>query len=348
MVETARYGKRQNGTITMLVVGTTTVSFIPPLSPRSVVGNDDAERGFSMLLETAVADFELDCKVRKLSHKTIRNYTAILRLFTKFVINGSGIGTLEEIRVTHIKQFLLDAEERGRKPQYINDLLKVLKVFFKYHVEEGTIPHNPTERIHNVKQPKVLIRTFREDEIRRLLNYFNKLDFLSVRNKTLLAMLFDTGLRCNEALTMTFDQIHSDFILVHGKGNKERMVPVSPYLGKLLLRYRSAYDGYFSDRLPPAKLVFVSKNGKQLTEEAVTKFMKAAAEAVGVNSEVRVSPHTCRHTFAHLQLKNGLDLYSLSRLMGHENIAITQRYLEGIRNDEVLEKARATSVLLNL
>ena len=85
-----------------------------------------------------------------------------------------------------------------------------------------------------------------------------------------------------------------------------------------------------------------------MTQEAITKFMKRAAQDIGVNCNVRVSPHTCRHTFAHLQLKNGLDLYSLSRLMGHENVAITQRYLEGIRDDQVLKAAQKTGVLQNL
>ena len=76
--------------------------------------------------------------------------------------------------------------------------------------------------------------------------------------------------------------------------------------------------------------------------------MKAAARAVGVNPAVRVSPHTCRHTFAHQQLKNGLDLYSLSRLLGHENIAITQRYLEAIQDTQILMAARKTGVLANI
>ena len=83
-------------------------------------------------------------------------------------------------------------------------------------------------------------------------------------------------------------------------------------------------------------------------QESITKVLKESARAVGVNPQVRVSPHTCRHTFAHLQLKNGLDLYSLSRLLGHENIAITQRYLEGIRDDQVIKLAQRSGVLSNL
>ena len=76
--------------------------------------------------------------------------------------------------------------------------------------------------------------------------------------------------------------------------------------------------------------------------------MKKAAESVGVNPLVRVSPHTCRHTFAHQELKNGLDLYSLSRLLGHESVSITQRYLEAVRDEQVLTSAKKTGVLANL
>lgn len=76
--------------------------------------------------------------------------------------------------------------------------------------------------------------------------------------------------------------------------------------------------------------------------------LKRAATEVGVSQSVRVSPHTCRHTFAQMQLKNGLDLYSLSRLMGHVNISITQRYLLGIKDKDIVDKGNQTSPLMNL
>ena len=181
-----------------------------------------------------------------------------------------------------------------------------------------------------------------------MLNYFSGRKYTDIRNKTMLALFFDTGMRLNEVLTLKQEQIHNDYILVHGKGNKERLVPVSPYLSKLLLKYRVVKDSYFHINIIPQSYVFVSYRGEQLTQQAVSNMLKEAAEAVGVRKDIRVSPHTCRHTFAHLQLKNGLDLYSLSRLMGHENISITQRYLDGIRDDEVLTAAKQTGVLAHL
>ena len=122
---------------------------------------------------------------------------------------------------------------------------------------------------------------------------------------------------------------------------------MSPYLAKAFMQYQRAKESYFEGKLPENYL-FVSNHGKKLTQEGIAKWLKKAAKEVGVNCDIRVSPHTCRHTFAHLELKNGIDLYTLSRLMGHENVAITQRYLEGIKDDEMLKKAQKAGVLANL
>ena len=155
-------------------------------------------------------------------------------------------------------------------------------------------------------------------------------------------------MRLSEVITMEAEQIHEDYILVHGKGAKERLVPVSPYLAKTLIQYQLVRERHFEGYIIPERFLFVSRTGKKLTPEAITKFLKKAPKAVGVNEKIRVSPHTCRHTFAHLQLKNGLDLYSLSRVMGHESVAITQRYLEGLEDKEVVEAAIKTGVLAHL
>ena len=301
-----------------------------------------------MLLKDALKEYHFDCKARKLSAKTIEGYVRMMGYLLGFLQEEHGVAEVEEVRPSHIKQYLLLMEEKGRKPQYINDLLKVYKCFFKYCVQEEYIRTAPTARIHNVKQPKVLIRTFNESEIRKMLNTCQGRDFVSMRNKALMAILFDTGMRLTEVVMLKQEQIHDEYILVHGKGNKERLVPVSPYLAKTLMKYRVVRDSYFEGRIIPEPYVFVSYRGFKLTQQAVGVILKKIAAEVGVRKEIRVSPHTCRHTFAHLQLKNGLDLYSLSRLMGHENIGITQRYLDGIRNDEVLAAAKRTGVLSRL
>ena len=292
-------------------------------------------------------EYSFDCKIRKLSAKTIENYQKQLRYLQRYLEQEYGVKEVEEVRAYQIKEFLAMMDDKQRKPRYINDLLKVFRTFFNYLKKEGHIRERPTANIKNMKQPKVKILTFTPNEIRNMLNYFSGRDFLSIRNRTILAMMFDTGMRINEVITLCPDQIREDHILVHGKGNKERVVPVSAYLGKALMQYQMARESYFEGKLPE-RFLFVSRRGKKLTHEGIAKFMKQVATEVGVNSNVRVSPHTCRHTFAHLQLRNGLDIYSLSRVMGHESIAITQRYLEGIKDDQVLKAVQKTGVLQNL
>lgn len=300
-----------------------------------------------MQFSEAIMEYSFDCKIRKLSAKTIENYQKQLRYLQRYLEQEYNVKEVEEVRAYQIKEFLAMMDDKQRKPRYINDLLKVFRTFFNYLKKEGHIRERPTANVKNMKQPKVKILTFTPNEIRNMLNYYSGRDFLSIRNRTILAMMFDTGMRINEVITLCPDQLREDHILVHGKGNKERVVPVSAYLGKALMQYQMARESYFEGKLPE-RFLFVSRRGKKLTHEGVAKFMKQVATEVGVNSNVRVSPHTCRHTFAHLQLRNGLDIYSLSRVMGHESIAITQRYLEGIKDDQVLKAVQKTGVLQNL
>mgnify|MGYP002110125947 FL=1 len=135
-----------------------------------------------------------------------------------------------------------------------------------------------------------------------MIQFYDGKDFLDVRNKTIIMLLFDTGMRCNEMILMEPEDIKQDYILVkHGKGSKERVVPKSPALSKQLVKYCTLRDGYLKEHPTRYKNLFPSKNGKPMTDEAVARILKHAAKEVGVSPSVRVSPHTCRHTFAQMQ-----------------------------------------------
>jgi len=301
-----------------------------------------------MLLTECRDEFLYDCECRHLAKGTIRNYRSEIQ-FLLNDLQAKGIVNVEDVKPLHIRSFLRMKQENGCKPAYINDLLKAYKAMFRYLEEEGYVETNVTSKVKNVRQPKVVIETFSEQEIRRLLGYYSGADYLNVRNKTILAMLFDTGVRCNEMIMMEPGDIATDYIVIrHGKGNKERVVPKSSYLGKLLVKYMRARNGYFAEKAMKHNNLFLSKNGKSLTDEAVARLLKKAAVAVGVAPNIRVSPHTCRHTFAGIQLKNGLDVYSLSRLMGHTNISVTQRYLQGVKDKDIVSAGARTSPLMNL
>ena len=300
-----------------------------------------------MTLKGLAEEFLFHCECRRLSQRTVKNYKKQIQYLLDYLRETYDITELEQVKPTHIKHFLMTKQRAGRKPAYINDLLKAYKCLFKYAYEEEYTSELLTKRIQNVKQPKTIIRAFNNEEIKNMLKYWRGNDYISIRNRTILAILFDTGLRLNELINLTQDRIKSDYFVILGKGEKERVVPKTAYVGKLLSQYLRVRESYFMNRNLAPNL-FLSRYGKPLCSSAIEHMLKNTGEAVGVRQEVRISPHTCRHTFAQIQLMNGLDIYSLSRVLGHEHIYTTQTYLEGLQDSKILKESSKASPLMNL
>ena len=129
-------------------------------------------------------------------------------------------------------------QEKKNKSSYINDLLKVVKVLCRYAYEEGYAEELATKKVKNVKEPKVLIHTFSDDEIVRMIQYYDGVDYLSVRNRLMLMLLFDTGLRISELIDMKSDQIREGYFCIYGKGRKERVVPQNAIVCKWMMKYK--------------------------------------------------------------------------------------------------------------
>ena len=231
---------------------------------------------------------------------------------------------------------------------YANSILKGLRAFFKYNIQEGYILKSPCEKVSWQKEPKVIINTFTDEEILGMLKVYDFSDYLNARNKTLLAFLIDTGSRNLETCMLTHSQIDETFITIRGKGNKDRFVGISPQLMKYMIKYERIKEYYFKDKNLKYDNYFLSRNAKPLTVETLERTLKHAGKVAGVRKEIRCSPHTCRHYFAQTQLKNGLDVYSLSRLLGHENITITKRYLQSIQDKDIVYRSIKSSPLMNL
>lgn len=297
-------------------------------------------------LKELVNEFCFACKCKHYSPRTVANYQKELSYLLHF-LEGKGITLLEQVEPIYIKEFLLEKLEAGRKPQYVNDLLKACKVFFRYVKEEGYTNTLLTEKIKNVKQSKIVIQTFSNQEIKRMIAYYSGNSFQEVRNKTILMLFFDTGIRMSELIELNDRDINAQDILIHGKGDKYRLVPNNPMVAKNLMKYIRVRDSFFHGERRIEGL-FVSRYGKRLSRAMIEKIVRDAGRHSDVNPKVRISPHTLRHTFAHQQLKNGLDVYYISRLLGHENISITENYLRGMSNEDILEKARETSTIMNL
>lgn len=300
-----------------------------------------------MLIDDGVKEYIYEIQIRNYTPRTIKGYRNNILRFSQYVKNEWNIADLEEVTPAHIKQYLNSLKEKGRSPIYINTILKNLRSFFKYCYQEGYCM-NIASKVIWLKEKKTVIETFTDNEVKKMIEHWKFSSYLHARNRCIMAVLFDTGIRNFELCELNRLDVKETVIHIMGKGRKERVVPISPYLKKTMIKYERIRDAYLADDILHYNNYFLSSRNKPLTTEAIERVVRLAGEGAKVREEIRCSPHTCRHYFAQAQLRNGLDVYSLSRLLGHENISITKRYLQGLKDSEVLELGVKTSPLMNL
>lgn len=306
--------------------------------------------GFSLLLDDAYQEFLYDLKIKNYSPRTIKGYTNNNKAFLNYLKNEFDIEELEDVTSKNIKSYLMFLKNKGLSVLYINNVHKCVRSFFKYLVEEGYIAEkrNPVLSIKFMKEPKVIIKTFDDNEIKKMINSYPTNNYLNMRNRLIIMFFVDLGIRNLELCMLTHLNIMNTVIKIDGKNNKERHLYLSPILKKYMIKYERMKNDYFKDKLMVDNNYFLSRNGKELTVSAIEKIIKEAGLRAKVRKSIRCSPHTIRHYYAQKQLRLGLDVYSLSRLLGHESTVITTRYLQSINDQNIVELAKSTSPLSNL
>jgi integrase/recombinase XerD len=303
---------------------------------------------FIMLLQDVLKEFVFDCEIRKMSIKTIKSYRNNNQKFFNYIEGEFKVAELEEVTHLHIKHYFQFLIAKSLTEVYVNSILKCLRAFFVYCVKEEYINKNPCLRVSWQREPRTLINTFTDEEVINMMKVYDYSNYLNARNKAIIAFLIDTGARNFETCSIRINDINENYIVIHGKGKKERHVAVSPQLKKIMIKYERIKEFYFKDKNVKHDNYFLSNTGLPLTIEVIERVVRMAGERASVRKEIRCSPHTCRHYAAQTQLKNGLDVYSLSRILGHENIMITKRYLQSLQDADIISMSIKTSPLMNL
>lgn len=302
-----------------------------------------------MFNEDLLQEFIFDCKMRKLSERTIKGYYNSNLKMIHFIESEYGIMETEKTHFQAIRGYFQNMTEQKLSETYINRLIICAKVMFQYAVDEGYINSNPVLKIKHQKEPVTLIETFTNDEVKRLLRVYNGAKFLDIRNQLILAILFDTGVRNSELCNLKMDDLRDTCIKIMGKGKKVRYAPITPVVNKYLIRYKRVRDVYCKGKPTyETEYLLLSQKGRKLTVEALEHILRVAGEKANVRPNIRCSPHTCRHFFAQAQLKNGCDLYTLSKLLGHSKVDTTRRYLQSMHDVDIIEMGGKTSPLSNL
>ncbi len=232
------------------------------------------------------------------------------------VLNGSSPESISKSDFSPVIETLC---RRGVSPITINTYARAINAFLRWLHEEGRSPK--LVRIPRLKEPETVVQTFRPEQVHHLMQYRP-----SCRNQrrvqTMALLILDTGMRLKEVLSLRVNDIDLDNLLVtirDGKGGKQRVVPISIELRKVLFRYTSA--------IPASGLVFCSRDGAILSQNNVRRDFKAVCSRLKI-SGVKGGFHVLRHTFAVNYIRNGGDVFRLQRVLGHTTLDMTRRYVD--------------------
>lgn len=261
---------------------------------------------------------------KKLSDNTVEAYIRDLKQMAEYL--GSEFSILpQQAEERHIEAFLAHLYDKGVKKTTQARILSGIKSFFYYLLINDRIENLPTEFIDPPKTGRKLPDVLTVAEIESIINTFDSDERFGIRNKAIVETLYSCGLRVSELTTLRISDLffNDGFIRVIGKGDKQRLVPISETAKRrieayLLLRHTMQTDARDAD------IVFLNNKGRGLTRVMIFHIIKKAALAAGITKTI--SPHTFRHSFATHLLEGGASIRQVQEMLGHESILTTEIY----------------------
>lgn len=260
----------------------------------------------------------------RLSDNTVEAYITDLYQYEKFLHEVLKIEDVADIEREDVIKFIDSLKRKKLSKKTISRKITAIKDFHKYLVSEDIIKNNPTEKINMPKAEKSLPEVLSIDEIDKMIECIDTSTPLGLRNRAMFETLYAGGLRISELLDIKLQDIHlkDKYLIVIGKGNKERKVPLGEMAVISLRKYLEKGRGYLL--VKPTNLLFFNYKGDAMSRQAYFKYIKKLAVDAGITKTI--SPHTIRHSFATHLLEGGVDLRIVQELLGHEDISTTQIY----------------------
>jgi integrase/recombinase XerD len=259
-----------------------------------------------------------------LSKNTIEAYSHGLNRFLNH-LQKKGVGEASEISKADIREFLLLLKRKGLSSRTLARNLVSIRVFFRFLTEEGLLKVSPAEEIESPKVAKALPEILSLNEVEMLLDQPDPLNMLEVRDRAMLEMMYATGMRVSELVRLQVHHLHLEagYVLLYGKGSKERIVPIGKEAMDWVQRYtKESREKLLKRRETP--FLFVNRSGKPMSRQQFWKIIKAYGRKAGIRK--RITPHLLRHSFASHLLERGADLRSVQLMLGHVDISTTQIY----------------------
>ena len=234
--------------------------------------------------------------------------------------------SLTEVTLDTLREFIGALHEMGIAERSQARMIAGLRAFFKFLTMEEFIEADPSALLESPRTGLHLPEVLSVEEIDDMIAAIDTSDTLGIRNRAIMETLYGSGLRVSELIGVEISRLYLDegYIIVRGKGDKERVAPLSPVAADAIadwLAVRDEFDPVGTD----ANILFLNRSGRQLTRQMIFTIVRRLADAAGITKTI--SPHTLRHSFATHLLEGGANLRAIQMMLGHESITTTQIYL---------------------
>ena len=272
-----------------------------------------------MLIDQFIAYIQAE---KRFSPLTVEAYQRDMDQFVAYLKSDFEVDDLTKVDRLMVKSYIVRMKEEGLVNRSINRKISTLRTFYKYCLRENLIEKTPMTGIKALKLPKTLVKFVTETDINKV-SFGDGDDFPTCRDRLLFELLYQTGMRQAELRGLKdVDVDKMDMQLkIHGKRNKDRMVPLSKEMIQLIVQYQAMRDATFTDK---AERLLLNDRGGEMTPSFV--YNKVHHMLEGVTTLKQKSPHVLRHTFATHLLDEGASLVAIQKLLGHQDLATTQIY----------------------
>ncbi len=261
---------------------------------------------------------------RGLAWNTLDAYRHDLSLYLQYLENNK-IVRIQDTKRTDIISFLIELREQGKATSTIARSIASIRSFYQFLLADKYIELDPSQNLDSPKLEKHLPRVLTIEQVEYLLNLPNKNTVLGIRDKAMLELLYATGVRVSELVSLKTEDLNLSmgFVKCLGKGSKERIVPVGSQAIEALKNYlEEAYPTIYKPHSNNS--LFLNQHGRELTRQGFWGILKNYEKRMHL--DFSITPHTIRHTFATHLLENGADLRSVQEMLGHADISTTQIY----------------------